>query len=500
MRPVQVISLDRRDGVRSARELVRAAASESQVWLTVPWRAAWARSLVNLSLLRRVAEGANVELHIVSKHSETRTLAREAGLAAHFSLPATLGGQHADRSRLVPVEKPLDGRWGRRSRPIGMGTVLIALGVVGGLLAILIGSAALFMPAATVRISPAAQHAFAHLDVTADPRYTEIDYDAAVVPARNIQVSIEGRGETDATGAAVVPDQPASGQVIFSNRADVPVHIPAGTVVRTRSGQVVKFVTTADVEVPGSMYATARVGIVAEQPGLEGNVKELAITMVEGSLASAVDVLNDSPTYGGTTKNTPVISAEDLDRLPGVTMATLAAQAYDRLIPEMEQGEFIPEDAFEILVMEQYYEQAVGQRADKATMEMRVLVNGLAVDGADLETLATRFLETRHGGSLAVIPSSLRLSRSPGSLVYSEDQRTRWFATTLSVEGALAPVVDQAALKSALAGKTVSGAKAWLAGNLELAEEPEIVMSPGGWPFLPRLTGRITIEILAEAD
>ncbi len=498
MGPVQVVNLDRRDTEQSAREVLRAAPDGAQVWLVVPWRARWARSIVNLKLLRRAAEDGNIDLRLVSQHLETSNLAREAGLVAHFRLPPALARYRIERSRVVPVNENLGEGWAPRPKPLGVGTIVTAVALVAGLLAILFGAGAFFVPTATVRLVPAATRYAGNIDVIADPSYTEIDYEKGIVPARNIQVSIEGTSETAATGTVVVPDQPASGQVVFSNRSDTPVHIPKGTVVRTRSGKVVSFVTTSDVDLPGTMYATARVGIVAQQPGLDGNVKNLAITQVDGSLASDVDVLNDSPTYGGTTSTAPIVAAEDLERLPGETVAALTAQAYDRLIPELEEGEFIPRDGFEVLVMEQYFRQPVGQRTDKATMDMRVLVNGLAVDSRTLEDIGRHFLESQAGSGLSVIDSSLVLSRSPGSLVYAEDQQHRWFATTLSAEGLLATNIDTAELRRALAGKTVSGARAWLKENLVLAEAPEIIVSPSGWPFLPRLTGRLDIEIVAE--
>ncbi|NLD73533.1 MAG: hypothetical protein GX649_12555 [Chloroflexi bacterium] len=500
MGSVQVIYLSRRDSVHSARELLRSAAPGGQVWLVVPWRAGWARSLVNLRLLRRVAEGAGIDLRLVSQHLETRTLAREAGLISHFFVPPPLLRYRADRSRLVPVQVEEGERWQRRPRQFGVGTVLISFGLIAGLIAILFGSAAVFIPRATVRLEPSAQRFSGHIDVRADPRYSEIDYGEATVPARYIQVGAEGTGEVPATGRIETPDGVATGEVIFANRTDAPVRIPKGTVVRTSSGLPVAFYTTTDAEVPGRLYASTRVGIVAQEPGLAGNVKELTINVVEGSLASSVDALNDTPTSGGTTKAMPMVVQEDLDRLPGETRAKLTGEAYERLIAELSETEFVPFEAQEALVMERYLDSTINQRADVATMRMRVLVNGLALDTRDLEGLAIRYLETRQEGEYQVIASSLALSRSSGVLQLSDDGMPRWFDLTLSVEGLVGPVIDTEAIEAELLGKTVGQARAWLEEHLDLRAEPEIEVSPGGWPFLPRLGGQLDIEIIAEAD
>ena len=499
MGSVEVIYLSRRDGVHSARELLRSATPGGQVWLVIPWRAGWARNRVNLRLLRRVSEGAGIDLRLVSQHLETRTLAREAGVVSHFFVPPALLRYRSQRSRVVPADVPEGERWQARPRQFGVGTALIGFGLVAGLAAILFGSA----PCSSPRHhhpGAVAERVAGHIDVRADPRFEEIDYAASTIPARYIQVDVEGTGEVPSTGRVEVPDGVATGEVVFANRTDAAVQIPKGTVVRTSSGTPVSFYTTADAEVPGRLYASTRVGIVAREPGLLGNVKELTINVIEGPLSNSVDVLNDAPTSGGTTKSVPMVSEADLLALPEVTQNAAVRQAYELLIDELEEGEFVPYEAqLPIPMGNPQYLQQVNARSDVASARMRLIVNALAIDSRDVEEFAMRYLETRLDGERQILPSSLELSRSPGVLTQTDNTTPQWFDMTLSAAGLVGPVIDAEALERELTGKSAGQASAWLREHLALRSDPEIEITPKGWPLLPWLSGHIDIQVVAEA-
>jgi len=501
---IQVLHLTHKDTVYSAREALSYAEPQSQVWLVLPYRVRWARNLVNLKLLKRAAEHKDIELHIVSLHGDTRLLARQAGLIPHLILPPGLQQYRVDRpesrslsERMVTSGIQLAPDWVRRPTTLGPGTVLVSVGLVIGLIAALLATAGAFVPAATVTLRPVAQEVQATMDITADPRYTAIQYGLGIIPARSVQAIVSGRGEVPATGITDIPDAHASGQVILANRTDEPVLVPKGTVVRTGAGVPVRFVTVGDVEVPARLYAQARVGIVAEAPGPAGNVAALTINVVEGPLGSMVDVLNDSPTTGGTVTSVAVIAPEDLDAVRAETVQRLGAQAYEELIPQLGPREFVPEDSLEVLIMSQHFDQVIGQRSEVASMEMKVVARGLALDSEVMEELATWLLEQAAGGSadLAVIPDSLEVSRSPG---YRTDENT--YALSISARGMVAPVIDVESVERHIAGKSRADAKDWLLANLPLSDEPALDVWPPWWPFLPRLRGRLDVRVSTAVD
>ena len=500
-RPVEVIYLTRRDSIDTIREMLENATPGAQVWLVAPWRYRLTRSLVHLKLLKRAAEGAALDLRLVSSHSETRTLARVAGIPVHWLVPPGLGRYRRQRradapelaARVVPVAGAVAPGWRRRPHNLGLGAVVLSRGVSAGLVAVILGVGLALVPTAKVTLEPVARPVSARFDVKADTTYREVAPDRMIVPARVVQVIVEGRGETLASGRVDVPDAQATGRVIFANKTNSPVVVPKGTIVRTGSGVVVRFATTSAVELPSSMYASAATGIVALEPGPVGNVQALTINAVEGEVATRVDVLNDAPTGGGTVKGVPIIDPADFDRLRGEMVAKLQQQAYEQFIAELAPGEFVPPESVEAQVMSQSFDQVAGERSDVLSMTMKVVVRGLAVDGNAVYELAIAELEGQAEEGQGVIEDSLVLDRS--NRVTLEQNGLRFSA---SARGMVAPEVDVNRVKRLLRGKQVNEAAAVLSETLELAAPPHMEVQPSGWKYLPWLPARLEVLISSE--
>lgn len=501
MRPVEVIHLSYRDHIDTIRELLLNATTGAQVWLVAPWGLRATRDLVNLKLLRRTADAAALDLRLVSSHLGTRTLAREAGIPVYTTVPLKLRRYKRERppasaplaARIVPVEERLGRRWERRPHHFGLGTAFLTLLVIALLAVFMVGVAVVFIPSATVELRPQAQPVSGTLTVTARPTYREIDYGKAVIPARVVQIIIEGRDSIVPSGATMIPDAHAAGEVVLINRTSELVRVPKGTVVRTGAGVPVRFQTLADVELPPRLYSNVRVGIIAIEPGPSGNVKALTINIVEGELATRVDVINDAATAGGSLRAMPVVAYEDFDRLRTAMIAKLQQQAYNQLVAELEEGEFIPPEAVSVQVMAQKFDQVVGQQTEQLSMSMKVVARGLVVDGQSLKALVGRFLESRAGEGMALIPDSLSEEHIPQ--VRNEENA---IVLQVSAKGMVAPVVDVSRIRSALRGKPVDEAAGWLRRNVPLAGEPRIVLEPPWWQYMPALTGRLRVNLTVE--
>lgn len=504
MHETQVIRLSRKDTLDAICQVIEDLPPNTSLWLVAPWRLAITRRLFNLKRLHYAAERAHVVLHLVSAHRETRLLAREAGLMAHFMLPFRLR-RHAHRlgkgrsrpdslaTRRVLIEGVLEKHLGYRRR-LSLGGAFAGLLTIALLVATAAATFVALVPQAEVQIQPVAQPVSASFRVRASPVYREVDYSAAVIPARPVQVIVEERAEEPATGGLDVPDGYASGEVIFANRTDQPVIVPKGTIVRTGSGVNARFATVSDVEVPGQLYAHARVGIVALDPGPVGNAQPLTINIVEGDIGYKVDVLNTSPTQGGTVRRTPVVTAEDFERLSAKLLEQLTRDAYAQLVGELEEGEFIPAQSLDVRIMSQTYDQVVGQRSAVASMTMKVVARGTAVDGKALEQLAIQFLIQRgaEGEELQIIPNSLVIHRSEE---IEKDRDEILFS--VQARGMVTPVIDIARLQAHLRGKTIAAAEAWLSENVTLAVPPQVSVQPSWWERLPWLPARLKVHILA---
>lgn len=504
MQETQVIRLSRRDTLDAICQAIADLPPNTSVWLVAPWRLGITRHLFNLKRLRHAADRAHVMVHLVSAHRETRLLAREAGLIAHFALPfrlrravhrlGNLPGHSAPLiARRAIIQGVLEKRFGYRRR-LSLGGALAGLLAILFLVATGVLAFVAFVPEAEVNIQPVARAVSTSFRVRASPVFREVDYSGAVIPARPVQVIVEERAEEPATGGLDVPDGYASGEVIFANRTNQPVLVPKGTIVRTGSGVNARFATVSDVEVPGQLYAHARVGIVALDPGPVGNAQPLTINIVEGDIGYKVDVLNVNPTQGGTVRRAPVVLAEDFERLSAKLLEQLTQNAYAQLVNELEEGEFIPAQSLDVRIMSQTYDQVVGQRSDVASMSMKVVARGTAVDGKALEDLATQFLiqQNAEGEELQVIPGSLVIRRGEE---IEKDRDEILF--NVQARGMVTPVIHIPRLQAHLRGKTAVDAEQWLRENLSLASPPQVSIRPSWWERLPWLPARLKVHIIA---
>ena len=497
----QVVYLSRQDSIDIACELLQCATPGDQVWMVLPWRMRFARNLLYLKRLRRVADNMAVDLRLVSSHFQTRALAREAGIAVCFRVPHSLRayrrarrkGAQGLRARVVPVEGRVRLRGKGDSWRIGLGTGLLYLVVMTGLIGVLLGAIMVFWPSGTVMLKPVARPASAQFSVTANPAYKEISYEEAVIPARIVQVIVEGRGSTPATARMDVAEEHASGKVVFANRTSEPVIVPKGTIVRTSSGVNVRFYTVSEVELLPVLYSHVRVAVIALEPGPTGNVKALTINAVEGEVADHVDVLNDAPTKGGTIQRVPLVSYKDFDTLRADLIERLQKEAYEQLVSELEEGEFVPPDSLDVQVMSQHFDQVVDQRSDVLSMDMKVVARGIAVEGKALRPLSARFLESQGGEDTKVIADSLVVKRS--EQVHIGGQVVRFDVTA---NGLIAPIIDVEQIKASIRGKEVAEATRWLDSHLDLDGEPRITVNPKAWKRLPLLLGRLDVIISSE--
>ncbi len=506
MHAVRVVRLSSQDTIDTIRELLGKMPPATQVWLIVPRRLKCVRKLLNLKRLQYTAEKSALDLRLVSRHFYTRALAREAGIPSYFFLPPRLHGRAQSSSDILQitakgkkgsnsgasVEKTLPARLRRRPGNIGISTALLALVVTIAFAAVILGTAAAMIPQAEIVLIPTSEAVSTQFPVTASTTHKQIDYEELIIPARVVQVIIEGQGETPSSGYEDISDEHASGEVVFANLTGESVTVPKGTMVRTSSGVNVRFYTVAEIELSPTLYAHQRVGIIALEPGPAGNVKPLTINAVEGEIAQSVSVVNDKATEGGTLKRVPIVSSQDFDRLRNDLLARLQREAYDKLVTELDEDEFIPPDSVEVQVMEQRYDQEVNQRSNVLSMRMKIVARGIAVDTASLDELAIRLLETKTGDEVRAIEDSLVVKQDEQLQVEKDKVRLN-----VSAHCEVAPRVNLESTKKALRGKEIPEAETWLQENLSLQEAPQIDVLPEWWNRIPLLPLRTEITLSA---
>ncbi|MBM4430895.1 MAG: hypothetical protein FJ026_11205 [Chloroflexi bacterium] len=500
------IELEGGENIAAIRNLLEQATSD-QVVLVVPKGCeALEHNEVHLNLLRRWADSLALRLALVIEDRATQVLAREVGFVL---LPSAKSALTADlealdlkrrRQRGLPTRPSPSLLFAGRSQAKAekqrrKGLAATRVGIVAAVLALLgIGLALLFViPSATVTLELVSEPAQATMEMSGVAGLDDLNYGLAEVPAHVLQVESEITDTIATTGRRDVPDGHAQGTVVFANKTTIPVTITKGTVVRTSLGQNVRFYTVADALLPGELYGTVRVGILAAQPGPSGNVAPLTINVIEDELATQADVLNDARTSGGTVRRVAVVDSADKVSLRAKLIKQLQEESYKDLITALAPGDFVPPDSLAVSILEEEFDHNTGDMAELLGMRMKVKVTGLAVGGAGGEQLLLSLLEQRMQKGFRLIPGSAVFER--GNVIEATPERARFI---MSVRAAIAPAIDTQAISQAIAGKTVEAAKEHLMTQFILASPPEIQLRDSLTSRLPWWPQRIRTQIITR--
>ena len=249
-------------------------------------------------------------------------VAPEPGPAAQPAV--TEAGRPAGPVATLPVRGGVRSTGGGISRrAVAAAAAIVGLGLAGLLAAVfLLPSATITITPLTTTVGPVA------LEVRGDPAATEVDVEAAVVPAQRPEFPLSASGSFPATGKKV-EETKASGTVTFTSKDPTQTNrIPAGSVVSTPAG--VGFRTLAAVTVPrakieGLTIIPGRINVRVEavKGGPEGNVAANSITIIPaGEDPVLTAVANGADTGGGSRTETLRVTAKDVD----AAVKTLEAQ------------------------------------------------------------------------------------------------------------------------------------------------------------------------------
>ncbi len=348
-----------------------------------------------------------------------------------------------------------------------------------------------FVPSAVVTLVPAPEPVSAELEIGAGPFVKMVDALHDEVPARIVELRIEGEATIPTTGRKEVPDAPAKGVVTFRSREAGEVTIPAGTVVAASTGREIRFRTVETATLPAAIGSNVDVPIEAIEPGVQGNVPAGVISRVEGPLALSVWVINPSPTSGGTNRLAHVATVQDKERLKVLLESRLEDKALALLHGKLKEGEFMPKATISTQTLSETYDYFAGEVTDRLTLHMRILARGLAVDGNGADSLVKRRLMGKVPPSANLIPESVQIERSEAELQGDGSVRFREVAT-----GKMVRAIDEMAVRQQVRGKRIEEAKRILKEQWSLAEEPEIRLEPQWQDFIPRFPFRIQVRVV----
>jgi hypothetical protein len=464
----QVIHLEVDDDITAVRARLEKAEAP-RVLLVVPPNCQALDSLLDFKLLQRYTEALALNVALVTNSSKRRVLARQLGFSVFAS---ARWGQQRSRWRR-PKASP---RWGTclswGERIFGALVFLIAL---SSLLAI----GLLIVPSAEITLALANESVEATVQVEADPELDMIDYQASRIPARVVQVQIDGKAQIPVSGTKDAPDEPARGLVYFINNINQPVTVPAGTVVATSGGTTIRFTTVEEITVQGTVGAVGEVEVVAVDPGPSGNVGANLINRIhqEGTLSLEVRVTNPAPMEGGSVKQVGMVTTADQERLKGVLVQQLLQAASSQLGGLLEEGEFLAPDTVVLdHIVTEEYDIPVEEEADVLTLEMTAMFQGTAVDEEDANALILAALEAVVPGGFALGSQGLQYQR--GEITAVENGKVSF---VMRGAASVMAEIDKGAIKEAIRGKPLDLAEEYLSQNMRLEAPPIIEVTPTWW-------------------
>jgi hypothetical protein len=494
----QIIYLEVDDDIAAIRDRLEWAQAR-RVLLVIPPRCQTLSNLVNLKLLQRHVHNLAMEAALVTRDGTTGELANEVGFPVFSSLGRAQRARWYGRQvieKAPPRQKEYKGPRPREPRlpawsgvPV-RGEQIVAAAFFSILFLFLAAGVLLLVPSATVTLRPVSEAVSETLLVQANPEIESIDYQTGEIPARVVEVEVEATDHISTMTKRDAADARATGTVIFVNKISEPVEIPLGTVVGTSAGTNIRFTTIETATLPAAVGGTAETGIVSIGPGPSGNVDAFMINAIEGPLALQVRVVNDKPTGGGNMKQVGVVTQGDKDRLKALLLQKLQQEAYNRILEELKEQEFVPPESLVVEVVSETYDEFVDEEADVLGMKMVVSASGTAIGGQDANALVYRLLEARVREGYQLTAEGLRFEA--GQVVAVEGRKVSF---TMKASGLIVAVIDLNTVINDIRGRPIEEAENLLGRRFPLQERPVIKVAPDWLGRVPLFPFNIDVSI-----
>lgn len=485
---IQLIHLDPSDDTSSARERLRWAKAERIVIVWPGHGRPLARRL-DLVLLQREAQRQGALLGAVVHDPELRDFAGDLGVPVFDDLDSVRADAwpgRPERGSGIPFERPerqpvarSERTWPSRNAPRQdpwrAGWVVF---VIAALLALSIAVG----PAAVVELTPTVDSEQASFGVILGEA-GEAGSTRPVIPARIVEVEVEGTLRLPTEGQVNQDVAAAEGVVVFTNRDLAEAVIPESTGLRTTGASAVRFETTERALLPGGIGSQVTVPIRASSPGTAGNVAAEAIGAVEGVLGLQVSVENPEPTTGGKTSLAAGVGPEDVARAKAALETRLLQEANAQILESLDPTEALAPESVQVeSIRFERIQPPIGEASESISVELRLLASALAFTDPKLDELARAALAEASGSERQLLADSVRIELQPGESPG---------AYQVSARAESVPQVDVNVLAASLAGTSPEQAVTILRSEVELQGEPRIHLWPDWWPRLPFLPWRI---------
>ncbi len=490
----KIITLESHDDLISVRDKL-SWAKTPRILLVWPKYEKVTLRLLDLKVLHRHADSLGAHLGLVTRRANVRRDAESLGIPVFKSTSAAqkdLWPDSAPRTRRIPKNPRRDLREMRDSvhaKEAAWRTSLFGRVVTftAGVIAVL-AVAAIFVPRAAVTLYPESQTQTITIPVSASTSIESISL-AGDVPAQVVSVTVEAEQSLAITNQIALPNSKAKGIARFTNLGESEVEIPAGTVISTLD--LIRYITLTDTLLPGGVDKFVEVQIEALEAGSQANAKPERISIVEGLLGLSVTVTNPELISGGTDIKTIGASEEDRTELRDMVMENLHRSAEAQMRAQINADDLLLSDTLEVIeTLQEEFSPPEGGAGNTLALKMQVEFSANYISQEDLNQLAASTLNASvpQGfspfGELTFKPLAEPVTDSTG-VTHFELQ-----AMQVTLRD-----IDPVRVFSTVRGHDSASAKNELTNAFELRNEPQIIMRPAWWKWLPLIPFNISVEV-----
>ncbi|MBN1535282.1 MAG: baseplate J/gp47 family protein [Anaerolineales bacterium] len=499
----QVIQLDPHDDYISARDKI-GWSKTGRVLLVFPERSFGLHRELDLVLLKRHCDSLGAQMAVVTGDEEILFSAHKLGIPIFSSITAAYRKQWRTNNRQKtkePIERdsnitrreniyalkalahPATPKWMKR---LEFRLLCFAIGV-----AAVLAITSVLMPAADITLKPITQLQEVTLLVTANAGNESVNISGAI-PAHSVSVMVEGRDQIASSGSMEIPDQLASGAVVFSNLTDKPVTIPSGTIVRTTGDIPVRFATSQEIELGAGYGMTNTVEVQALKPGISGNLPEGSLTAIEGILGIHLTVENVEPTGGGATFTSPAPSSTDEKQLYDKLRAALVESAHQEVTNQLSEGDILlSSQPIKVDVINKEFDPAEALPADQLNLTLQLECDFMVAKTEDLYQLSLMSLDVNLSEGYLPVDNTLVYSMVSEPVGEQNDSYKWQINASRQIQ---AHIKDIDAINLIL-GLHLDEAISRLHQNFPLKEPPQIKLTPSWWKRIPILPFRVNVSI-----
>lgn len=492
---IQIVNIEPHDDYGSIRDKLLWTKAQRAV-LVWPGRGTALNRRLDLVLLKRLGQQRGIAIGLLTFDPQVQELAQQLSIPLFEDLEhlpelnwsiwqpdSELSNEERSRGDISRPRSP--SVWPTSPRNPTLRFLVFLLPITFLLLALL-----LLIPSAEIQLHPSMLREIQSLTFTladrSDASKLELSYSTR-------ELEMQGEYRIPTNGQISLPDQFSHGEVVFTNRTEESLTIPAGTSVRSSSLDAPYFKIDRTVQVAAGEGAQSIASVTSATAGPVGNLAAETIDSIDGSLGLSLTVSNPAAMQGGSLQTRSAVSSGDKLRVQQELEQALLTQFLSQMPTLLSPRELLLESSLEIdETIAAEFDADVGDSADSLGLQLAIRAVVAIVDLEEIQRLAAWYFESE------LPPGYLYVPGSPEILEVRDIGKQESQAPMVAVDLGLRTYrdVDLDALGVDLRGITPAQAMAHLEAIFSGTPAPALSITPSWFPWLPFIENQIAISLV----